>query len=264
MGTCSSSHFRASVAFAGSRSVNSYVSHSWYSLLVAFVLTRSASSFGSYQKLPQLLASFEKDDRPLVLTRDHVEAVRPGDKRLPLHLHGVGHGEGRVLVGPGPPRAARASVEPEVGHPPGDELAPDVAAAIVLPPHDPRARVVDCYPDRPDRLRDGSLGILSARRKRQTLRSENGDGEPEERDERQESKANAACHRQTSRPAAERGQSGSWSDTSAGGKCFGDLVDPSPLVRLGIPEELAQVAPLVMARLMPLSSSSVPGVLSAK
>src|SRR6266542_437272 len=59
-GTCSSSYFRASVAFAGSRSVNSYVSHSWYSLLAGFVLTRSASSFGSYQKLPQLLASFEK------------------------------------------------------------------------------------------------------------------------------------------------------------------------------------------------------------
>ena len=59
-GTCSSSHFRASVAFAGSRSVNSYVSHSWYSLLPAFVLTRSASFFGSYQKLPQLSASFEK------------------------------------------------------------------------------------------------------------------------------------------------------------------------------------------------------------
>ena len=48
-GTWSSSHSRATVAFAGSRSVNSYVSHSWYSLFAAFVLTRSASFLASYQ-----------------------------------------------------------------------------------------------------------------------------------------------------------------------------------------------------------------------
>src|SRR6266542_2414782 len=50
-------------------------------------------------------------------------------------------------------------------------------------------------PDRPDRLRDGGLGIVSAWRKRQTLRPENEDGEPEERDERQEPETNAACHK---------------------------------------------------------------------
>jgi len=51
---------RASVVFAGSRSVNSYVSHSWYSALLGFVFTRSASCFGSYQKLPHESASLEK------------------------------------------------------------------------------------------------------------------------------------------------------------------------------------------------------------
>ncbi len=49
IGTCSSSHFMATVAFSGSRTGNSYVSHSWYSDFEGFTVTRSASSFGSYQ-----------------------------------------------------------------------------------------------------------------------------------------------------------------------------------------------------------------------
>ena len=79
-GTCRSSHFRATVAFAGSRSVNSYVSHSWYSLFAGFAVTRRTSSFGSYQKLPQEVAFFEKmnvhSSGPVIAKRPYVPAGR--------------------------------------------------------------------------------------------------------------------------------------------------------------------------------------------
>ena len=86
--------------------------------------------------------------------------------------------------------------------PHGHQLAPDLPAPVVVAAHDARARVVDRHADGPDRLHHRGLRILSAGGERQALRAENGDGEPEERDERQETETNAACHTQTFRPAA--------------------------------------------------------------
>src|SRR6185436_8310776 len=62
-----------------------------------------------------------EDDRPLVLARDHVEAVGAGRKLLALDLDVMRDGEGRVLVGAGAPRAARATVEAQVRNSVGDE-----------------------------------------------------------------------------------------------------------------------------------------------
>jgi hypothetical protein len=85
-GTCSSSHFRATTAFAGSRSVNSYVSHSWYSLFDGFVVTRRTSSFGSYQYAPQDVAFFEKmnvhSSAPVIAYRPY----EPAGSDLPCTL----------------------------------------------------------------------------------------------------------------------------------------------------------------------------------
>src|SRR5215470_153652 len=60
IGIWSFSHLSASVAWSVCRSVNSYVSHSWYSHSLGFTVTRSWSSAGLYQKAPHDLEFFEK------------------------------------------------------------------------------------------------------------------------------------------------------------------------------------------------------------
>src|SRR5262245_22214382 len=60
IGTCSFSHWSATVAWSFARSVNSYVSHSWYSHSDRFTWPRSWSSAGSYQKAHHDLSFLEK------------------------------------------------------------------------------------------------------------------------------------------------------------------------------------------------------------
>ncbi len=56
--------------------MNSYVSHSWYSLFAGFVVTLSTSSLGSYQYAPQDVVFFEKMN---VHSSGPVIAKRPYD-----------------------------------------------------------------------------------------------------------------------------------------------------------------------------------------
>ena len=61
---------------------------------------------------------------------DHVQAVAAGRQRLALDRHRMRHGEHRVLVGAGAPRAL-AVVEAEVVDPVRHQRAEDLAAAVV-------------------------------------------------------------------------------------------------------------------------------------
>src|SRR5262249_53540160 len=71
----------------------------------------------------------------------------------------------------------------------------DLAPPVVLAPNDPGARVVDREADWPDRLGDRGLGVVAARRKRQTLGAERGSGGEREWDEEQKSGAESRSAR---------------------------------------------------------------------
>ncbi len=90
------------------------------------------------------------------------------------------HREDGVLVGARPPRARLAVTEAEVGHAPGDELAPDLAGAIrAVGGVDVRARVVDADLDQADVLDHRRLLVVAAGGKGDRLGAGRGN---EERD----------------------------------------------------------------------------------
>src|SRR6476646_165208 len=98
-----------------------------------------------------------------------MEAVRARGQRLSLHLDVVRDREKGVLVRSASPWTALAPVAAEVREAVGDQLPPDLSAAVVRPADDAGARVVDLHGHRPESLRDGSLRVVAVGRKRQAL-----------------------------------------------------------------------------------------------
>jgi len=119
-----------------------------------------------------------------------METITAGREGLAVHLEIVGGAEDGVLVGSGAPGSGLAVAEAEVRHAVGDELAPDLTAAVLaVGSVYRRARVVDGDFDETEVLGNGGFLIVSAGRQRKTLEpglAERRGGEDKERSDREQ------------------------------------------------------------------------------
>ncbi len=132
-----------------------------------------------------------EDDRPLVRAGDEVQPVGPGGEALALDLDVVRGGEHRVRVGPAAPGTVVATgSEMQVGHPVGDELAPDLALPILARgAMDVRAAVFDTDADEADLLDDLRVLATAAGRQGDAIGlGRGGPGQAAEAEDRRESR----------------------------------------------------------------------------